>query len=406
MPRALLLVLDSVGCGGAEDAANFSDAGADTLGHIATACAKGEANHKDLRHGPLRLPHLDALGLGLAADASTGRLPPGLTRQKPPGALWGFGVERAPGKDTPSGHWEIAGAPPPAPWGYFPKTEPCFPAKLTDALIAEGRLSGILGNCQASGIEIIERLGAKHINSGAPICYTSADSVLQFAAHETIFGRERLYDLCRIARRLCDPLNIGRVIARPFEGNPRDGFVRTPHRKDFGFPPPPGNLLEQLSAASRKNVSIGKIGDIFAHRFTGEEIKRAGNMAHFDATLEALQDLPDGGMIFTNFLDFDTDFGHRRDVPGYARCLEQFDARLPELFALMRPGDITVITADHGNDPSWRGTDHTREHVPILLFGPGIEGHPIGRRETLADIGASLAVHLGLPPTAAGRSFL
>lgn len=229
---------------------------------------------------------------------------------------------------------------------------------------------------------------------------------MQIAAHETIFGRERLYDLCRIARRLCDPLNIGRVIARPFEGNPRDGFVRTPRRKDFGFPPPPGNLLERLSAASRKNVSIGKIGDIFAHRFTGEEIKRAGNMAHFDATLEALQDLPDGGMIFTNFLDFDTDFGHRRDGPGYAHCLEQFDARLPELFALMRPGDAVIITADHGNDPTWRGTDHTREHVPILVFCPGVEGGPIGRRDTLADIGASLAVHLGLPPTTAGRSFL
>ncbi len=225
---------------------------------------------------------------------------------------------------------------------------------------------------------------------------------MQIAAHETVFGLERLYDLCRIARRLCDPLNIGRVIARPFDGNPRDGFIRTPHRKDFGFPPPPGNLLERLAGASRAIVSIGKIGDIFGHRFTGEEIKRADNMAHFDATLDALRELKDGGLIFTNFLDFDTEFGHRRDVPGYAHCLEMFDARLPELFAEMRPGDLAVITADHGNDPTWRGTDHTREHVPILIFGPGIEGRPIGRRETLADIGASLAVHLGVAPTAAG----
>jgi phosphopentomutase len=405
MPRALLLVLDSVGCGGAEDAARFGDAGADTLGHVALACAKGEGDRKDLRHGPLHLPNLDALGLGLAAEASTGVLPPGL-RQDPPGGLWGYGVERAPGKDSPSGHWEIAGAPALAPWGYFPKTDPCFPPELTKALIAKGKLPFILGNCHASGIEIIERLGAEHIKSGAPICYTSADSVLQIAAHETIFGRERLYDLCRIARRLCDPLNIGRVIARPFEGNPTDGFVRTPHRKDFGLSPPPGNLLERLADASRSIVSIGKIGDIFAHRFTGSEIKRANNMAHFDATLEALRGLPDGGLIFPNFLDFDTDFGHRRDVPGYAHCLETFDARLPELFAEMRPGDVAVITADHGNDPTWRGTDHTREHVPILIFGPGIEGRPIGRRETLADIGASLAVHLGLPPTASGKSFL
>jgi phosphopentomutase len=406
LPRALLLILDSVGCGGAEDAAHFGDAGADTLGHIALACAKGEGNRQDLRSGLLRVPNLDALGLGLATEASTGVLRPGLTRPNRPGALWGYGVEHAPGKDTPSGHWEIAGAPALEPWGYFPKTEPCFPPELTKALIAEGKLPGILGNCVASGLEIIERLGAEHMRTGAPICYTSADSVLQIAAHETIFGRERLYDLCQTARRLCDPLNIGRVIARPFEGNSRDGFTRTSHRKDFGLSPPQGNLLERLAAASRAVVSIGKIGDIFAHRFTGEEIKRAGNMAHFDATLDALRELKDGGLIFTNFLDFDTDFGHRRDVPGYAHCLETFDAMLPELFALMRPGDVGVITADHGNDPTWRGTDHTREHVPILVFGPGIEGGPVGQRETLADIGASLAVHLHLPPTAAGRSFL
>lgn len=405
MPRVLLLILDSVGCGGAEDAGRFDDAGADTLGHIAAACAKGSGGRHGLRAGPLRLPHLGALGLGLAAEASTGVLPPGLTQDQP-GALWGFGVEQAPGKDTPSGHWEIAGAPALEPWGHFPKTEPCFPPALTEALIAEGALPGILGNCHASGLEIIERLGAGHIKTGAPICYTSADSVFQIAAHETVFGLERLYDLCRIARRLCDPLNIGRVIARPFDGNPRDGFIRTPHRKDFGFPPPPGNLLERLAGASRAIVTIGKIGDIFGHCFTGEEIKRADNMGHFDATLDVLRRLPDGGLIFTNFLDFDTEFGHRRDVPGYAHCLETFDARLPELFAELRPGDLAVITADHGNDPTWRGTDHTREHVPILVFGPGIGGGPIGRRETLADVGASLAVHLRVAPTAAGRSFL
>ncbi|HUB63746.1 MAG TPA: phosphopentomutase [Methylocella sp.] len=406
MPRALLLVLDSLGCGAAEDAVCFDDAGADTLGHIAAACAKGEGDRESLRGGLLHIPYLDALGLGLAAEASTGVLPPGLTRPKPPGGLWGYGAERSPGKDTPSGHWEIAGAPALEPWGYFPKSEPCFPPELTKALIAKGGLTGILGNCHASGIEIIERLGAEHIRTEAPICYTSADSVLQIAAHETIFGRDRLYELCQIARRLCDPLNIGRVIARPFDGTPSRGFTRTPHRKDFALPPPPGNLLERLADASRAIVSIGKIGDIFAHRFTGKEIKRADNQAHFHATLEALETLPDGGLIFTNFLDFDTDFGHRRDVAGYAHCLETFDARLPELFARLRPGDVAVITADHGTDPTWRGTDHTREHVPILFFGPDIEGRPIGRRDTLADIGASLAAHLGVSPTAAGRSFV
>lgn len=405
MSRAVLLVLDSVGCGGAEDAALFGDAGADTLGHVAKACVTGVGDRPGLRSGPLNIPHLEGLGLGLAAEASTGVWPPGLTRPALPGALWGFGAEQAPGKDTPSGHWEIAGAPLLQPWGYFPKTMPCFPPELTRALITEGHLPGLLGNCHASGIEIIERLGAEHMRTGAPICYTSADSVLQIAAHETAFGLARLYDLCRMARHLCDPLNIGRVIARPFEGGPKSGFIRTPRRKDFGQPPPRGHLLDRLAEASRTVVSIGKIGDIFAHRSTGEEIKGANNDAHFDATLNALARLPDGGLIFTNFLDFDTEFGHRRDVPGYAHCLESFDARLPELFALLRPGDLVVITADHGNDPAFSGTDHTREHVPILVFGPGLQGGSIGRRGTLADIGASLAAHLSVAPTAAGHPF-
>lgn len=406
MPRAILLVLDSVGCGGARDAADYGDAGANTLGHLALACAEGRGDRKDMRQGVLRVPNLDALGLGLAAEASSGLLPPGLSRPQRLAALWGYGVETAHGKDTPSGHWEMAGAPAASAWGFFPKTEPCFPPELTEALIARGRLPGILGNCHAQGVEIIERLGATHMKTGAPICYTSADSVFQIAAHEMTFGRDRLYDLCRIARSLCDPLNIGRVIARPFDGNASEGFFRTPHRKDFGLLPPPGNLLERLAAASRAMVSIGKIGDIFGHRSTGNEIKCDGNMAHFDAMLDALRGLDDGGLVFANFVDFDTDFGHRRDIAGYAHCLESFDARLPELFAAMRPGDIAVISADHGNDPTWKGTDHTRENVPILVFGPSIGDGSIGRRETLADIGASLAVHLGLAPTPAGSSWV
>ncbi|QBR70729.1 phosphopentomutase [Beijerinckiaceae bacterium] len=405
MPRALLLVLDSVGCGGAPDAADYGDAGADTLGHLALACAEGRGDRKGMRQGLLRLPNLDRLGLGLTAEASSGTLPPGLTRPHKPAGLWGYGIETAHGKDTPSGHWEMAGAPAAAAWGFFPKTQPCFPPELTEALIARAKLPGILGNCHAQGVEIIERLGAEHLSTGAPICYTSADSVFQIATHEKIFPLERFYEVCRIARGLCDSLNIGRVIARPFDGNPKEGFFRTPHRKDFGLLPPPGNLLERLATAGRAMVSIGKIGDIFGHRFTGIEIKRDGNMAHFDATLEALRGLADGGLIFTNFVDFDTDFGHRRDVAGYAHCLETFDARLPELFASMRPGDIAVISADHGNDPTWRGTDHTRENVPILCFSPTVESGTMGRRATLADVGASLAAHLGLPPTRAGLSW-
>ncbi len=406
MGRAIILVLDSVGCGGAEDAALYGDAGANTLGHLAHACAAGRGDREGLRGGHLRTPNLESLGLGFVVEASSGDWPPGFSRKVEPKALWGYAVERAHGKDTPAGHWEMAGAPAAAAFGFFPRREPCFPPSLTQGLIAEGGISGVLGNCHASGVEIIERLGAEHLRTLAPICYTSADSVFQIAAHEEAFGLDRLYELCRVARRLCDPLNIGRVIARPFQGGAGEGFARTPQRKDFAVPPPPGNLLERLAEAGRAVVSIGKVGDIFAHCSTGQEIKRAGNMPHFDVMLQALHDLPDGGLIFANFVDFDTDFGHRRDIAGYAQCLEFFDTRMPELQAAMRAGDLAVISADHGADPTWPGVDHTREHVPVLAFGPGVAGRAIGRRESFADIGASLAAHLGLSATACGASFL
>ncbi len=406
MPRAILLVLDSFGCGGASDAHVYGDAGADTLGHIAQACAAGKGDRAGLRAGLLRLPNLGALGLGLAAEASTGRLPPGLSRPARPGGRWGYGIETAFGKDTPSGHWEMAGAPAPAAFGVFPDTQPCFPATLTQALIAQGGVPGILGNKHASGTGVIEELGEEHMRTGMPICYTSVDSVFQIAAHEESFGLARLYEFCRLARKLCDPLNIGRVIARPFIGRSGADFIRTANRKDFAVPPPPGNLMQRAVESGRAIISIGKIGDIFAHTHTGEELKGAGNDAHVDMTLQALERLPDGGLLFANFVDFDTDYGHRRDVPGYAACLEAFDARLPRIIAALRPGDMAIITADHGNDPTWRGNDHTREHVPILAFGPGIAGGPIGPRASFADIGATLARHLGIGATVKGQAWM
>lgn len=396
MPRALLIVLDSVGIGGAEDAAAYGDEGADTVGHIAEACAAGAGDRAGLRCGPLRLPHLRALGLGLACDASTGRLPPNLAPPGPVEGAWGYGVETSKGKDTPSGHWEIAGVPVRFGWGYFPETLPAFPPELTQALIREAELPGILGDRHASGTAIIGELGGEHVRTGKPICYTSADSVFQIAAHEETFGLERLYEVCRIARRLCDPLRIGRVIARPFVGDTVRGFTRTGQRQDFAIPPPADTILDRLSAAGHTVVTVGKIGDIFAHRGTGMEIKPHGNDACLGAALEAFKGLPDGGLVFANLVDFDTDFGHRRDVPGYAAALEAFDARVPEIRAALRPGDLAIVTADHGNDPTWRGSDHTREHTPILCFGPGTRAGPIGRRESLADIGATVAAHLGL----------
>jgi phosphopentomutase len=396
MARALLIVLDSVGVGGAPDAAAYGDEGADTLGHIATACAAGRGDRAGLRSGALRVPNLAVLGLGLAAEASTGRMPPGLDPGGPVEGAYGFAVETSRGKDTPSGHWEIMGLPVAFDWGYFPATIPAFPAALTQALIREAGLPGILGDRHASGMTIIGELGAEHLATGAPIVYTSADSVLQIAAHEEAFGLERLYGVCEVARRLCDPYRIGRVIARPFVGDGEAGFTRTGHRRDYATPPPEDTLLDVLARAGRDVVTVGKIGDIFAHRSTGQEVKAHGNDACLTAALEALGGLAQGGFVFVNLVDFDSEFGHRRDVPGYAAALEAFDARVPEIRAGLRPGDLVIVTADHGNDPTWRGTDHTRENVPVLAFGPGVPPQALGRRASFADMGASVAAHIGL----------
>lgn len=405
MARAILIVLDSVGCGGAEDAHLYGDAGADTLGHIALACAEGRGDRAGLRSGALALPNLVRLGLVHACEASTGNPLAGSTKPARPEGRYGYGVERSQGKDTPSGHWEIAGCPVSFPWGYFTALEQSFPPELVDAIIRAGALPGILGNRHASGTAIIDELAAEHIATGKPICYTSVDSVLQIAAHEQHFGLERLYDLCRKVRVLVDPLRIGRVIARPFVGTPETGFTRTGNRKDFAIPPPDETILDRLVAQGRPLVTVGKIGDIFAHRATGEEIKPFGNAAMFEAALAAWERLPDGGFCFVNLVDFDTEFGHRRDVPGYAAALEAFDAMLPRLEAALRPGDLAILTADHGNDPTWPGTDHTREHVPILAFGPGIAPEPIGRRESFADIASTLGFWLGIGPVGPGRGW-
>ena len=395
--RALLIVLDSVGIGGAPDAAAFGDAGADTLGHIAGACASGAADRSGLRAGPLLLPNLVRIGLGEACRLSTGAVPPGLEGAGAPVGLWGAGRERASGKDTVSGHWEIAGLALPEPFGGFPDTVPAFPPALTEALIREANLPGILGDRRASGDAIVRDLGPESVRTGRPICYTSVDSVFQIAAHEEAFGLERLYETCRIARRLLDAYRIGRVIARPFLGDEATGFRRTAGRRDYAVPPPGPTLLDRLTEAGRSVVTVGKVADIFAGRGTGRSVKASGNEACLDAALSALAALPPGGLIFANLVDFDTEYGHRRDVAGYAAALEAFDRRVPAIEATLRPGDLALVTADHGNDPTFRGTDHTREQVPILGFGPGIAARSIGIRDGFADIGATIARHLGVP---------
>ena len=404
MPRAFLIVMDSVGCGGAADADRYGDEGADTLGHIAQACARGEGNRAGIREGPLDLPFLASLGLEAACLASSGRPLPLARPAKTLRGQWGFAVEHSAGKDTVTGHWEIAGTPATFAFGHFPDTCPSLPNELSEAILREGHLPGLLGNCHASGTAIIEALGETHCLTGKPILYTSADSVLQIAAHEEEFGLEQLYALCQTVRRLVDPLKIGRVIARPFRGDARTGFVRTGNRKDFVIPPSMGTILDRAAKAGRDIVTIGKIGDIFTHRHTGREVKETGNSALFDKMLQEAEKIADYGFIFANFVDFDTEFGHRRDVTGYAACLEAFDRRLPELEACLRPGDLVILTADHGNDPTWRGTDHTREQVPILCFGPELTQKALGRRQ-FADIGASIAAWLGLDSGPSGISW-
>lgn len=402
MARAVLLVLDSFGIGAAKDAERFGDVGADTYGHIAQACAGGRGNREGLRSGPLLLPNLTRLGLARAHAASIGGVDP-----SPEGTVTGahgFAIETSRGKDTPSGHWELMGVPVLFDWGYFPATKPCFPRDLIEALIVEAGLPGVLGEEHASGTEIIARLGEEHVRTGKPIVYTSADSVFQIAAHEEAFGLERLMQTCRIARRLVDPLGIGRVIARPFLGTSSANFKRTNNRRDLAVPPPEPTLLDRAKAAGREVVAIGKISDIFAGLGPTRVVKAAGNMALFEATQDALDQTAEGGLILTNFVDFDMEWGHRRDVAGYAAGLEAFDRRLPELEARLRPGDLVIASADHGCDPTWRGTDHTREHVPVLAFGPGVTPRDLGG-VGFADVGATFAAHLGLAPGPHGRAF-
>ncbi len=404
MRRAVVLVMDSFGIGATADADRFGDAGADTLGSIARVCA--EACAAGERSAPLSLPNLSRLGLMHAARGSTGAFPAGVATDVELIGAFGYAAELSTGKDTPSGHWEMAGVPVLFDWGYFTARENTFPPALLEALIERGKLPGVLGNCHASGTVILTELGEAHMRTGKPIVYTSADSVFQIAAHEETFGLGRLLKLCEIARELVDEYNVGRVIARPFLGAAADNFVRTGNRRDYAVPPPAPTVLDKLVADGGQVISVGKIADIFAHQGISRTIKAHGNAALFDATLEAVSTAADRTLVFTNLVDFDMLYGHRRDVPGYADALEYLDARLPELFAALGDEDLLMVSADHGCDPTWQGTDHTREHVPVLAYGKGLRPGSLGKRDTFADIGQSLASFFELPPMDYGSSFL
>jgi len=399
MKRAIILVLDSFGIGATADADRFGDEGSDTLGHIARERAQSD-------EGPLRLPNLAKLGLYHASKESTGEFPAGVDTNVEIIGAYGHAAELSSGKDTPSGHWEIAGVPVLFDWGYFTAKTDTFPDELLEKLIERANLPGVLGNCHSSGTTIIAELGDEHVRTGKPIVYTSADSVFQIACHEEAFGLERLYELCDIARDLVDEYNIGRVIARPFVGDGPDTYVRTGNRRDLTTPPHAPTVLDKLVASGGEVYSIGKISDIYAHQGITKKIKATGNAALFDATLAALDEAPDRAIVFTNFVDFDMLFGHRRDVEGYAEALEYLDSRLPEILDKMHEEDLLVLCADHGCDPTWPGSDHTREHIPVLAYGAGLKPGSLGRRDTFADIGQTIATHLGLPATDYGTSFL
>lgn len=401
MPRAFIILMDSFGIGATDDAVKYGDQNANTLSHIAEWCAEGKADKPGVRRGPLYIPNLTRLGLNGAAIISSGKPVPGLALDVPVTGAYGCAAEMSFGKDTPSGHWEIAGVPALFDWGYFPPEYPSFPSELIEQLIERGKLPGVLGNKHASGTEIIQELGDEHQKTGKPIVYTSADSVLQIAAHEESFGLNKLYALCQIARELVNEYNVGRVIARPFKGTSGQ-YIRTGHRVDYAVPAPEPTLLDRLIEAGNEVIAIGKVADIYAHRGISKSVKADGNTALFNAFLREAEKAPDHSLVFVNLVDFDMLYGHRRDVMGYAKALEELDEQLPLFEKCMKPGDLAVITADHGCDPTQPGSDHTREHIPILFFGPTVSPGPIGKRKTFADIGQTLANHLGLNPLKCG----
>ncbi len=367
--RVVLLILDSVGIGEAPDAADYGDAGSDTLGHIAA-------------HRTLRLPNLCSLGLANIRPLAN------LAPAGAPLGCYGRCAPASPGKDTTTGHWEIAGIHLETPFPLYPRGFP--PEVLGEFERRVGRPA--LGNCTASGTEIIERLGVEHMRSGAPIVYTSADSVFQVAAHEDVIPLPELYRMCGIAREILrGPHEVGRVIARPFVGKPgafvRDGAAR----HDYAVPPPQGMLLDRLAACGVPVCSVGKVADVFLGRGFSRSIKTGNNAEGMERTLEAVCE-PGRGLIFVNLVDFDMLYGHRNDVEGYAAALEAVDAWLPSLMAALGEEDVLLVTADHGNDPTTPSTDHSREYVPLLVYGPREKpGGNLGTRATLSDIGQTVA---------------
>lgn len=404
MARVFVLVIDSLGIGALPDAAAFGDQGSNTLLHIVQHCAAGLADNAQ-RQGALHIPHLRRAGLSHALRLACGEGLPG-PEPRCDGA-WAAAREISTGKDTPSGHWEMMGVPVTQPWGLFPPDAEgrCFPPALLERVALATGLPGWLGNCVASGTDILRRLGEAHVRTGRPIAYTSADSVFQVACHEHHFGLDRLHAVCECLRSELDALRIGRVIARPFTGEDAASFRRTPQRRDYTMPPPEATLLERLQEAGGHTVAIGKIADIFAHRGISCPLSAYGTQDLMAATVQQALQAPPQSLVMCNFVDFDQSFGHRRDIAGYAQELELFDRLLPRLQAALQPDDLLLLTADHGCDPSWQGSDHTREHVPQLAWGARVPAGSLGLRHSFADLGQSAAQWLGLPALPHGQGY-
>lgn len=383
LKRAVIIVFDSLGCGELPDAGNYGDEGSDTIDNISKAV------------GGLAVPNLVAMGLGLIEGIT--RLP----KTEKPIASYGRMSEASPGKDTATGHWEIAGIRLDEPFPTYPHG---LPLEMLEGF-TKATGCGWLGGMAASGTEIIEALGQEHIRTGAPIVYTSADSVFQIAAHEDVVPIDRLYGICEKARAFLDGYNIGRVIARPFIGAP-GSFKRTHRRRDFSMPPPGRTVLEHIKAAGYPVIGIGKIGDIYVHAGLTEEIHTTCDADGMDKTINAMTSQKEG-LIFTNLVDFDTLYGHRNDPHGYAQALERMDARLPQVIAALGEDDMLIITADHGCDPTTPSTDHSREYVPLLVYGKALKaGVSLGTRQTFADVGATLGDFFRVARPSIGRSFL
>ena len=399
MARAIILVLDSLGIGHAPDAEKFGDVSANTFANIAK-------HYYNVSNKAIALPNLAKLGL-IEACMQARPVDFEYSGGQPTKGAYGYAAEISTGKDTPSGHWEMAGVPVLFDWGYFSDKENAFPEDLLKKISKITGTQDILGNCHASGTDIIAKHGKEHIKTGLPICYTSADSVFQVAAHEEHFGLDNLYKYCEQVRVLLDQenYNIGRVIARPFIGESPTDFVRTGNRRDYSVLPPAKTVLDKFYKTGGHVVSIGKIADIFAHQGISEKIKATGIDALVDATIKQIKTAKDNSLIFTNLVNFDQDFGHRRDPIGYAEALQAFDQRIPEIIQSMTDQDMLFLTADHGCDPTWPGSDHTREYVPVLAYHHNIGSINLGERDTFADLGQTIADMFNLSKMDYGTSF-